>query len=183
MIARSQSSSLEPRPGVVMSNTIRITASDGSAVEFVDQIIGKGGMKDVYFSPDRSYVVAFFRDEQDFRARNRLEMIIGTYRENLFTQTGGDYWKNLFCWPTKIVEHDGRLGIVAPTYSGNFFFEHGSKNSDFCSIQGKEKEGKWFASASHRKNILDPREKGDWRSYLSICVKISRAVRRLHTYE
>ncbi|MEL7265576.1 MAG: kinase, partial [Planctomycetota bacterium] len=52
-----------------MANTVRITASDGSTVEFVDDIAAQGGMKDVYFSPDRSYVVAFFRDPQDSNAR------------------------------------------------------------------------------------------------------------------
>ena len=42
--------------------TIKIKALDGTAVEFTDTLIGQGGMKDVYFSPDKSYVVAFFRD-------------------------------------------------------------------------------------------------------------------------
>ncbi len=163
-----------------MPSTVRLKATDGAEVEFVDEIIGAGGMKDVYFSPDRSYVVAFFREAQDFNARNRLETIIGVYRDRLFQTTGGEYWRKLFCWPTKMVEYGGRLGLVAPSYAPNFFFEHGSRNSDFVGIRGREKEGKWFASAKHRKNILDPREKGDWRSYLAICVKIARAVRRLH---
>ena len=42
---------------------VQIKALDGSIVEFDDsKIIGKGEMKDVYFSPDRSYVVAFYRN-------------------------------------------------------------------------------------------------------------------------
>lgn len=32
---------------------------DGSPVEFMDEVIGSGAMKDVYFSPDKSYVVGF----------------------------------------------------------------------------------------------------------------------------
>ena len=163
-----------------MANTIRIQATDGSPVEFVDDIIGQGGMKDVYFSPDKSYVVAFFRDPQDFNAKDRLENIVGTYREKIFSQAGGNYWQDLFCWPTKIVEHDGKLGIVAPTYQKHFFFEHGSKNNDFLGIKGKDKEGKWFASANHRSKHLDPRELGNWSFYLKTCIKISRAVRRMH---
>ena len=44
-----------------MAKTIKLTANDGSTVEFVDEMIGSGAMKDVYFSPDKSYVVAFYR--------------------------------------------------------------------------------------------------------------------------
>lgn len=103
-----------------MSKTIKITALDGSPIEFVDDMIGQGGMKDVYFSPDKSYVVAFFRDKQDVNARDRLATIAGTFRERIFNQEGGDYWKDLYCWPTKVVEYDGRVGIVAPTYHKHF---------------------------------------------------------------
>jgi len=39
---------------------VRLKAHDGTDVEFIDTIIGAGGMKDVYFAPDKSYVVAFF---------------------------------------------------------------------------------------------------------------------------
>ena len=48
-----------------MSKTITLTATDGTKVEFIDDVIGSGAMKDVYFSPDKSYVVGFFREPQD----------------------------------------------------------------------------------------------------------------------
>ena len=48
-----------------MAQTIRLTATDGTPVEFIDEVIGSGAMKDVYFSPDKSYVVGFFRTPQD----------------------------------------------------------------------------------------------------------------------
>ena len=70
---------------------IKLTAKDGSKVEFEDKIIGSGGMKDVYFTPDKSHVVAFFRKKLDVSARDRLENIVGRYRESIFNQTGGDY--------------------------------------------------------------------------------------------
>jgi serine/threonine protein kinase len=161
-------------------NIIRITATDGTTVEFIDEIKGQGGMKDVYFSPDRSYVVAFFRDKQDATAKERLNMIAGIYRERIFQQIGGDYWLNLYCWVTKVVEYKGRLGVVTPFFNPVFFFKHGSKNNDFLKIQGKEKEGKWFASASNQNRFLDPRERGNWLSYFRVCILISRAVRRMH---
>lgn len=163
-----------------MAKTIKIKTLDGQPIEFVDEIIGSGAMKDVYFSPDKSYVVAFYREKQDFQAKDRLVMIAGKYKENLFGNVGGDYWKNLFCWPMHVVEHEGRLGIVAPAYQQQFFFEHGSKNNDFLNIKGREKEGKWFASAVHQNRYLDPRERGNWQNYLRICILTSRAVKRLH---
>lgn len=163
-----------------MAKTIKIKALDGSNVEFIDEIIGSGGMKDVYFSPDRSYVVAFFRDKQDFNAKDRLINITGKYRENIFNQEGGSYWRDLYCWPTKVVEHEGKLGLVCPTYDGQFFFKKGSINNDFLGIKGKEKEGKWYASAKNLNKFLAPEEKGDWFKYFQICLRIARAVKRLH---
>lgn len=159
---------------------VKLTTTDGQPVEYRDEIIGQGGMKDVYFSPDRSYVVAFFRDQLDFQGKERLKSIVGAYRDGIYNQKGGDYWRDLFCWPTGIVEKDGRLGVVAPVYRPHFFFSHGSVNNDMLGIKGKEKEGKWFASASNRAKFLAPEEKGSWLSHLQICLMISRAVRRLH---
>jgi serine/threonine protein kinase len=163
-----------------MANTISITATDGTPIRFIDEVIGQGGMKDVYFSPDKSYVVGFFRNPQDQNARERLEMITGKYRNNIYEQSGGEYWKSVFCWPTHIVEYQGRLGVVAPTYQQHFFFGHGSVNNDMLGIRGQEKEGKWFASASNQNKFLDIRERGNWRNYLAINIKIARAVRRMH---
>ena len=162
------------------SNIIRTRTLDGQPIEFVHEVIGAGGMKDVYFSPDKRYVVALFRDPQDAQARERLQMIVGRYRESIFNQVGGDYWQNLFCWPTAMLEWNGKLGIVVPTYRPQFFFEHGSKNNDMLGIRGKEKEGKWFASASNQSRFLDSRERGNWLNYLRIGLMIARAVRRLH---
>ena len=161
-------------------NIVRITATDGTPIEFIDEIKGQGGMKDIYFSPDRSYVVGFFRDKQDATAKERLSMIAGIYRERIFQQIGGDYWQNLYCWVTHVVEHNGRLGVVTPFFKSQFFFEHGSKNNDMLGIKGNEKEGKWFASASNQNRFLDARERGNWLSYFRVSILISRAVRRMH---
>lgn len=163
-----------------MANIVKLQTLDGHPIEVVDEIVASGGMKDVYFSPDRSYVVGFFREKQDAQARDRLQTIAGRYRESVFENVGGEYWKNLFCWPTGVVEFDGHLGVVAPAYHKHFFFEYGSKNNDFLGIKGKEKEGKWFASASNQNRFLDPRERGDWLNYLRICLLIARAVKRMH---
>lgn len=79
-----------------MAKTIKLRAKDGSTIQFVDEIIGQGGMKDVYFSPDKSYVVAFYRSPQDANARDRLEHITGVYYDRIFGQAGGGYWKDYF---------------------------------------------------------------------------------------
>lgn len=163
-----------------MSNVVRIKATDGSPVEFVDTVIGQGGMKDVYFAPDKSYVVAFFRKPQDFNAKDRLTNIVGVFRDRIFNQEGGSYYANLYCWPTHIVEYKGRLGLKAPTYPKHFFFQHGSRNSDMLGIKGKEKEGKWFSTGTHQQKWLDERERGNWRDYFQVCVRIARAAARLH---
>jgi len=163
-----------------MANKIKLKATDGTDVEFIDEMIGSGGMKDVYFSPDKSYVVAFFRDKQDANAMDRLQKITDQYSKSIFNQEGGNYWKDLYCWPTKIVQHNGKLGLVCPTYQKQFFFKVGSINNDFLGIKGKEKEGKWYASAKNMNKFLAPEEKGDWFKYIQICLRISRAVKRLH---
>ncbi|MBK5965215.1 kinase [Thiocystis minor] len=163
-----------------MAKIVTCETLDGQMIQFVDEVIGSGAMKEVHLSPDRSYVVAFYKTRQDCQAKERLQMIAGKYRESIFNQIGGDYWRNLFCWPTAVLEHEGRLGLVAPTYPGHFFFEHGSKNNDMLGIKGKEKEGKWFAAANLRNRFVDPRELGDWLNHLKVCLLLARAVRRMH---
>ena len=153
---------------------------NSNTIEYIDDIIGQGAMKDVYFSPDKSYVVGFFRKKLDDASKDRLLNIVTSYRDKIFNQANGDYWKDIFCWPYDLVEHNGLWGVVTPVFSQNFFFEYGSVNDDILGIRGKEKDGKWFASASNQNRFLDNREKGDLMSYLRICLLISRGVRRLH---
>jgi len=43
-----------------MANKVTLTATDGSTVEFYDEIKAQGGVKDVYFSVDNTYVVGLF---------------------------------------------------------------------------------------------------------------------------
>lgn len=163
-----------------MANVVSLKTHNGQDVAFVDEVKGQGGMKDVYFSPNKDYVVAFFRDKQDPMARERMIQITDAYRERILNQEGGAYWRDLFCWPTAVVEYQGRLGVVAPFYHNKFFFTVGSRNGDTLKIKGREKEGKWFASAKNRNRFIDPLELGDWSTHVKICLMIARAVRRLH---
>lgn len=167
--------------------TISVVSNTGQNYQFVDNGSPmQGGVKDVYFAPDKSYVVAFFRDHQDAQAKDRLDNIVKRYRESIFNQPGGDYWKNLFCWPYDIIEHNGKLGIIVPVYNSCYFFQKGFNlgAANLSSIKGKEKEGKWFASSRYRNKTyklhLDSSELGDWGKYIRICLNVSRAVARMH---
>lgn len=157
-----------------MANKITLTASDGATVEFLDEIKAQGGVKDVYFSTDKTYVVAFYRTPLNANDKERVRNIVGVYKDRIFTHDAvGDYWKNLFPWPTSMVEWKGLTGIVMPFYDKHFFFNGGP-------FDGKEKEGKWFASAKLRNRFLPADQKGDWLTHLHMCIRIARAVRRLH---
>lgn len=170
-----------------MSKTVTVKTAEGKTYQYIDDGSPmQGGMKDVYFSPDKSYVVAFFRDKQDYNSKERLSNIVNIFRERIFNQAGGEYWKDLFCWPYDMFEHNGQVGIVVPVYQKHFFFQSGynAAGSAIASIKGHEKQGKWFASAQFRnkqfKLHLDQAELGDWFKYFLVCIKISRAVRRMH---
>ena len=118
-------------------SVVTLTASDGSTIAFDDVVIGQGGQKDVYMATDGTRVAAFFRRPLDPRALERLQDIVGRYRSGIFDQEGGDYWRDLFCWPSAMIEWQGRTGLVVPAYRAPFFFEHGSTRDDMLGIRGK----------------------------------------------
>lgn len=123
-----------------MANKITLKAQDGSTVEFYDEIRAQGGVKDVYFSTDKTYVVAFYRKKLSPSDKNRLENIVGPYHKRIFETVDGKYWKDSLIMPDRLVDWDGKIGVVLPFYPSKYFFKGGP-------FDGKEKEGKWFASA------------------------------------
>lgn len=146
--------------------------ADGSTIEYLPDVIGEGGMKLVYFSRDLSSVVCFYKDQNaalDRFRQARLKAILGRY--NPTTSQNGNYFKNLFCWPTAIIVKP-QLGFVAPTYPKNYFFSKGN-------FIGKEKESTWFVKPKLR-GLLPPEESGSWINYFKICIRLARTVRRLH---
>ncbi|TKG95201.1 kinase [Puteibacter caeruleilacunae] len=161
-------------------STLSVISQKGKKIEWIDKAIGSGTMKDVYFSPDKSYVVGFYRNKLDASSKDRLNSIVGVYKTKIIDGPNGDYWRNLLCWPYDIVEHNGLTGIVVPTYQRHFFFMHGSVNDDMLGIKGQEKNGKWFASAKNQNRFLHEKEKGDLLSYLRISILLSRALKRIH---
>ena len=100
-----------------MANKVTLKAQDGSIVEFYDEIKAQGGVKDVYFSTDKTYVVAFYRKPINTNDKARINDIVNIHRNHIFTNdTIGRYWGAFFAWPTKIVEWKGLTGIVIPFY-------------------------------------------------------------------
>ena len=156
-----------------MAKKVTLTASDGSTVEFYDEIKAQGGVKDVYFSTDKTYVVAFYRKNLSPAEKDRLSNIVGPYHKRIFESPEGNYWKEFLIMPTKMVKWNEKTGVVLPFYPKRFFFSGGP-------FDGKEKEGKWFASAKLRNRFLPADQKGTWLSNVHMCLKIARAVRRLH---
>ena len=90
-----------------MANKVTLTAHDGSTIEFYDEIKAQGGVKDVYFSTDKTYVVAFYRKELSSSDKDRLKNIVGPYHKRIFETDEGKYyyarsssrleWKNRSC--------------------------------------------------------------------------------------
>ena len=156
-----------------MAKNVTLTASDGSTVEFYDEIKAQGGVKDVYFSTDKTYVVAFYRKNLSPAEKDRLSNIVGPYHKRIFESPEGNYWKEYLIMPTKLVKWNEKTGVVLPFYPQRFFFIGGP-------FDGQEKQGKWFASAKLRNRFLPADQKGTWLSNVHMCLKIARAVRRLH---
>ena len=68
-----------------MANMVTLTATDGSIVEFYDEIKAQGGVKDVYFSTDKTYVVAFYRKPINANDKARINDIVNTHRNRIYT--------------------------------------------------------------------------------------------------
>ena len=104
-----------------MANKITLTANDGSVVEFYDEIKAQGGVKDVYFSPDKTYVVAFYRKPINANDRERITNIVGIYRQRIFDTQREIIGKICLHGTTKMVEWNGKTGIIMPFYDKKFF--------------------------------------------------------------
>ena len=165
--------------------TITVTSIiNGTTYQYVDNGEPKSGTaKNVYFSPDKKYVVAIFKEKQDFNQKERLKKITSDYLNRIKNNEGGDYYLDeIYRWPTDVVETNGKVGIIVPIYNSKFFFKKGYSNQDL--IKGEEKNGKWFAGAKFRNKqfplSLDHTELGKWLNYFQVCINLSRGVKKMH---
>jgi serine/threonine protein kinase len=157
---------------------------NGNTYQYVDNGDPKSGTaKNVYFSPDRKYVVAIFKEKQDFNQKERLKNIVTKYLNQIQTKDAGQYYLDeIYRWPTDIIENRDKIGLIVPIYNPKFFFKKGYASQDL--IKGEEKNGKWFAGAKFRNKqfplSLDQSELGKWLNYFQICVNLSRGVKKMH---
>jgi len=157
---------------------------NGASYQYVDTGEPKSGTaKNVYFSPDKKYVVAIFKEKQDFNQKERLRNIVTKYLNQIQTKDAGQYYlEEIYRWPTDIIEHNGKTGLIVPIYNSKFFFKKGYSTNDL--IKGEEKNGKWFAGAKFRNKqfplSLDQSELGKWLNYFQVCVNLARGVKKMH---
>jgi hypothetical protein len=146
--------------------------TDGTTIKYIPEVIGEGAEKTVYFSEDRSSVICLYKKPKDDPTlrRKRLDAILGRFNPTVGDKSAA-YWKELFCWPTGIVEKPG-IGIVCPSYPNNYLFTAGA-------LKGKEKQGLWYFGKK-ASMLLDPSEKGTWRGFFAGCIVLARAVGRMH---
>ena len=172
---------------MALPRTAEAVLQDGRKIPYViTDNPPKGGMKYTYFAPDKSYVVQFFLDPDgvDANIRDRIEAIIGRYNPTLSEAEGGAkgntketaaYFRNLFCWPTAVVERP-EFGLVCPAYPKNFFFDKNASRQ--IDLSGKDKKGNWFTGRVRK--YLAPAELGNFQTMLRLSISLARAVRRMH---
>src|SRR5687768_2702260 len=100
---------------------------NNATYQYVDNGEPKSGTKkNVYFSPDRKYVVAIFKDKQDFNQKERLRKIISDFLPRIEKNDCGSYFLNeIYRWPIDVIEVNGKTGVIVPIYNPNFFFKIG----------------------------------------------------------
>jgi Protein kinase domain len=166
---------------------VPVRTTDGRQLTLRPAALASGAEKVAFLTTDGREVVAFyFGALRDRQARlERLQRIVSSYDPT--RGTGGAYWRDAFCWPTGIV--DGAqavpadfarahslalpaLGVVMPVYRGAFFMHDRFGNR-------VEKEVRWFTGRKAGALVPDA-EKGSLLTRLQVCMRLARAVRRLH---
>jgi len=145
---------------------------NGRIIEYIEEMMAEGTMKEVYFSKDKELALCFYKGDickTDSSRLRRLKKIINEFNPTI--GTNADYWSSLFCWPTGIIIKP-KLGVITPVYPSNFFFASGQ-------FQYQEKKSRWFISPKLR-SYLPTKEQGSWLNYYKICIILARAISRLH---
>ena len=166
---------------------VTVQVADGRTLTLRPTPLASGAEKIAFVSMDGRDVVAFYFGTLRDRAERveRLRRIVTSYDPT--RGAGAAYWRDAFCWPTGFV--DGAravpadfarahslapppLGVVMPVYRGAFFMRDRFGNR-------VEKEVRWFTGRKAGALIPDV-EKGSLLTKLQVCMRLARAVRRLH---
>ncbi|MCC7052944.1 MAG: hypothetical protein IT355_06715 [Gemmatimonadaceae bacterium] len=167
--------------------SVPVKTTDGRTITLRGTPLASGAEKVAFLSMDGRDVVAFYFGTLRDRAERveRLKRIVSSYDPT--RGAGGEYWRSAFCWPTGIVDGAAAvpadfarahalaqpsLGVVMPVYRGVFFMHDRFGNR-------VEKEVRWFTG--RKAGALIPEaEKGTLLTRLQVCMRLARAVRRLH---
>lgn len=155
--------------------------SQAGEIEFDTAKVMEGGMKRVYFTRDKTGVVAFFKEPSwAYANKARLTRVVENFNPSAVGKSHSDYWRNLFCWPSHIINHsEFGLGLLLPVYPQDFFFKEGR-------LAGKEKDGGWYNGKNPTTNrllrydLIDASERGNLATYLAALSRVARAVQKMH---
>lgn len=174
-------------PAFSATAPVPVQVRDGRTVLVRPTALASGAEKQVFLSVDGREVVAFYfgalRDRLE--RRQRLERIVSSY--DPARGAAAAYWQDAFCWPSGVVDGAAAvpaafarawslaqppLGVVMPVYRPGFFMQDRFGNR-------VEKEVRWFTGRKAAALVPDV-EQGTLLTRLQACVRIARAVRRLH---
>ncbi len=166
---------------------VTVHTTDGRTLTLRPTPLASGAEKVAFLTVDGREVVAFYFGTLRDRAERleRLRRIVSSYDPT--RGAGAAYWRDAFCWPTGIVDGakaapadfarahslaQPTLGVVMPVYRNVFFMQDRFGNR-------VEKEVRWFTGKKAGALIPDV-EKGSLLTRLQVCMRLARAVRRLH---
>ncbi|MDZ7632529.1 MAG: lipopolysaccharide kinase InaA family protein [Gemmatimonadaceae bacterium] len=169
------------------ASAVTVTTTDGRTLQLRPGPLASGAEKVAFLTVDGRDVVAFYFGALRDRAERveRLQRIVSSYDPT--RGAGAAYWRDAFCWPTGIVNGAASvpadfarahslaqppLGVVMPVYRNAFFMQDRFGNR-------VEKEVRWFTGRKAGALVLDA-EKGSLLTRLQVCMRLARAVRRLH---
>ncbi|MES3035973.1 MAG: lipopolysaccharide kinase InaA family protein [Gemmatimonadota bacterium] len=167
--------------------SISVQSTDGRTLHLRPAPLASGAEKVAFLTQDGRDVVAFYFGTLRDRAERveRLRRIVSSYDPT--RGAGGAYWRDAFCWPTGMVDGaqavpadfarahslaQPTLGVVMPVYRSAFFMQDRFGNR-------VEKEVRWFTGRKAGALVPDV-EKGSLLTRLQVCMRLARAVRRLH---
>jgi Protein kinase domain len=174
-------------PAVAQRSTITVRTTDGTVLHLRPNPVASGAEKVVFLTTDGRTAVGFYFGQLRDRAERveRLRRIVTSYDPT--RGASGTYWADAFCWPTAIVDGANAvppdfarahafaqpaLGVVMPVYREAFFMRDRFGNR-------VEKEVRWFTGRKAGALIPDA-QKGSLLTRLQVCMRLARAVRRLH---
>ena len=123
---------------------------------------------DYFMLPDGRRIAVLFSLNVSNSFKKRMQFLAEKLVVKLKTEGTYDYIYNRCNLPLRSISHEGRHGVILPTFPKEFYFTSGNFN-------GKAREVIWFCSERMRKKFLDISDRGNWY-YFVIAIKQIAAV-------